>query len=233
MNEQACFWGQWSQATMHFCEAKLCDIIVQPANAYSNLGFVLMGLYLFKIVDRRSLYVLFPISSVLVGITSFLYHASWTFFFQVFDVTSMFTLSALMLSLNLLRLGKIGKKSLFYFYPTVVILSGLLMFFLKGKSGEYIFGTHIIFVLISESILYLKKNQADYSNLKVALLLFGISFFIWNMDAKEIWCRPDNHIWQGHALWHVINAFCFYYLYRFYQQFSTLLTNEKALSGKN
>lgn len=30
--------------------------------------------------------------------------------------------------------------------------------------------------------------------------------------------RPTYHFLQGHAVWHVLNAFCFYFLYRFYLQ---------------
>ena len=53
----------------------------------------------------------------------------------------------------------------------------------------------------------------------MALGTFLLAFGIWILDVKEIVCDAKNHFLQGHAVWHVLNAFCFYFLYRFYRQF--------------
>ena len=217
-----CSWLDMEPATMHFCEELVCNsFLVQPANAISNVAFVIVGIYLLEIMkDQPKIFYIFPISAILVGITSFLYHASWTFFFQIFDVSSMFILSCLLLSFNIWRLGLISTKKLIPTNLILVIISSLLMILIKGKSGEFIFGVEVVSVLILEFILF-KRNRDSivYKYLNYSIFTFALAFFIWIMDVKEIWCLKENHIIQGHAVWHILNSFCFYFLYKFYLQF--------------
>ena len=121
---------------MHFCEELTHGLLVQPANAISSLSFCVVGVYLWRIVRERNILLLFPISAVLVGITSFLYHASWTFFFQVFDVSSMFMLSCLLLSFNAWRLKLITEERLPYAYVALLAVSIAGMITLKGKAAN-------------------------------------------------------------------------------------------------
>jgi hypothetical protein len=214
-------WFGWPPATMHFCEELTQGFLVQPANAVSNVGFVIVGLYLWRIVRGRSIYLLFPISAVLVGITSFLYHASWTFFFQVFDVSSMFMLSCLLLSFNAWRLKLLTERQLPYACAGILAVSIASMIAIKGKSGEWIFAVEVAVVAASEAVLASRRAAAEYKyeHFLWALGTFLLAFGIWILDVKEIVCDPKNHFLQGHAVWHVLNAFVFYFLYRFYSQF--------------
>lgn len=204
---------------MHFCEALTRGPLAQPANAISSLAFVFVGLYLFRIVREKGIFLLFPVSAVLVGITSFLYHASWTFFFQVFDVSSMFMLSCLLLSFNAWRLELLSRRALPLVYAVLVVASAGAMVTLKGKSGEFIFGVEVAVVAASEAVLASRRTGTEYRFFVWALATFLGAFGIWLLDVKGIVCAPDDHVLQGHAVWHVLNAFCFYFLYRFYRQF--------------
>src|ERR1700751_1697672 len=112
---------------MSFCEALTPGPLAQPANAVSSLAFCAVGLSLYRTMKERNALLLFPISAFLVGITSFLYHASWTFFFQVFDVSSMFMLSFLLISFNAARLGYVAPQRLSAFYVGLVSLSIAIM----------------------------------------------------------------------------------------------------------
>jgi hypothetical protein len=211
------------EATMHFCEELLCGSwLVQPANAISNISFVLVGIYLLSLIkNKKSIYILFPISAILVGITSFLYHASWTFFFQIFDVSSMFMLSCLLLSFNLWRLGIIKERFLALIYVALVLASALSMIVIKGQWGEILFAIEVIILLASELYLSRKVQGTHYFNFLMALGTFALAFTIWSLDVKEIVCLKDNHILQGHALWHILNSICFIFLYKFYKQFKS------------
>jgi hypothetical protein len=219
--ENMCSWNGMEMATMHFCEELRCGTwLVQPANAISNISFVFVGIYLLSLIkNKKSIYLLFPISAILVGITSFLYHASWTFFFQVFDVSSMFMLSCLLLSFNLWRLKIIQEKSLPMTYAALVVASALSMIIIKGKWGEILFAIEVIVLLFSEIYLSRKIKGTHYANFLKALGTFVLAFTIWTLDVKEIVCVKDNHILQGHALWHILNSICFIFLYKFYAQF--------------
>ena len=56
--------------------------------------------------------------------------------------------------------------------------------------------------------------------LSMALLAcFVVALAVWVPDYTRVLCIPDSHVLQGHATWHVVNSFCFYFLYRFYRQF--------------
>ena len=65
--------------TITYCEQNISDLIAQPANSWSSLSYILIGFYLFYINRRQSnkLLGIFPISPVLIGIFSFIYHASY------------------------------------------------------------------------------------------------------------------------------------------------------------
>jgi len=219
VNTNTVSWFGWPPATMHFCEELTHGLLVQPANAISSLAFVVVGLYLFRIVRDRSIFLLFPISAVLVGISSFLYHASWTFFFQVFDVSSMFMFSCLLLSFNAWRLKILTERQLPIVYAALLAVSIAGMVTLKGKSGEFIFAAEVAVVAISEGILARRRTGTEYEFFLWGLGIFLLAFGIWILDVKEIVCDARNHYLQGHAVWHVLNAFCFYFLYRFYRQF--------------
>jgi hypothetical protein len=214
-----CSWFGWPPATMHFCEELVCGPLVQPANAVSSLAFVFVGLHLFRQERRRSILTLFPASAVLVGVTSFLYHASWTFFFQVFDVSSMFMLSCLLLSFNAWRLGLVAERSLVRLYVALLAVSIAALLTARGRSGEWLFAAEVAGVVLSEAVLARTRTGTRYADFARAAALFGAAFAIWILDVRGILCAPANHYLQGHAVWHVLNAFCFVYLRRFYSQF--------------
>lgn len=217
---------------MHFCEALTPGPLAQPANAVSSLAFDVVGFYLLRLSTKKGVLLLFPISAILVGITSFLYHASWTFFFQVFDVSSMFMLSCLLLSFNAWRLCLVSRGRLPLVYLALLALSIAALVTLRGKSGEYLFGGEIAAVAVMEAVLASRRLGADYENFLKALGVFLAAYAIWLLDVHEIVCAPDNHFLQGHAAWHVLNAFCFYYLYRFYRQFDLVQSIDAVTVGE-
>ena len=212
-------WGGWPPATMHFCEELTRGPLVQPCDAISSAAFVVVGLFLFRIVREKSVFLLFPVSAVLLGITSFLFHASWTFFFQVFDVSSMFMLSCLLLSFNAWRLELLTERQLPFAYVALLAASIASMVTLKGRSGETLFAVEITVFLLSEAVLAKRRPATRYKFFLRAFATFFAAVAIWVLDVKEILCDPKNHFLQGHAVWHVLNAVCLYFLYRFYRQF--------------
>jgi hypothetical protein len=225
-------WFGWSPATMHFCEALTPGPLAQPANAVSSLAFCAVGVSLFRAENPKGALLLFPISAVLVGITSFLYHASWTFFFQVFDVSSMFMLSCLLISFNAWRLKLVSRERLPVLYAVLLILSIATLLTIRGKSGEYIFGVEIVVAAAFEAILARRRSGTDYEPFLKAFGVFLAAYAIWLLDVHELVCARDNHYLQGHAVWHVLNAFCFYFLYRFYRQFDLVQLVHDAPAGE-
>jgi len=103
----SCPWSSLQPATMKFCEENLCSWVTQPANAFSSLIYIILGIFLlfyYKKEKNKALRII-PIVSILIGISSFLYHASFSFFLQVFDLASMFLISSFIIAFNLRRMN--------------------------------------------------------------------------------------------------------------------------------
>ena len=215
-----CPWITWQQPGIRFCEAIVCGWVRQPINAYSNIAFIMAGVWIFMQLKKGwSPLHLFALASIMIGITSFLFHASMTFFFQFFDVSSMNMLILICTSFNMGRLKIISDKQMTIVYLGLLALSMVLMYILQGKSGEYIFTFWVLATAGSELYLKSKGQVSQYKYFYLACGTLALAFTIWVGDVKGWWCDPDNHYFQGHAIWHVMNAFAIVFLYKFFKQF--------------
>lgn len=209
---------------MIFNEAISAGWLKQPANAWTNSFYLFNAaiLLFFYVKDKkRPLALLFAVTSFLVGLTSFLYHASNTFFFQYFDLASMYLLSGLLIALVLVRLKWIPPRKWSVVFLSVFVGSSALFFMIRGKTGSLIFAVEVLAFLFLEWRVWLKgRGKIDYRYFFYALILFAASFFFWILDYNGLIFSPHNHFMQGHGLWHILNSFCFVFLYLFYRQFS-------------
>ena len=218
-----CPWSGFAPATMHYCEDNLCAWITAPANTWSNLGFVFVGMYLCWAARReanRGLRLIGPIA-IAVGLTSFAYHASFSFIGQVFDLGSMYCFSALLIVMNLRRLGAIGDSKMVPLFLALVLgtVAALVTFKVIGIP---LFAAHLIAALELERRAHAKATfRVSYRPFLAALGIFALAFGFWNLDYRRIWCDPSSHVVQGHAIWHVLNSLVFVCVYRFYAQFSS------------
>jgi len=208
-----CFWGKFDPPTIQFCEENLCEMITQPANTWSNLGFIFVGIYLLRKNSKSA-----PAGwiAILIGATSFLYHASFTFLMQFFDLSSMYLYSAYLLTMNLRRTGYIDTRFMPRAMASIVLSSMVILFFFR-KAGIPVFSVQIIFAAILE--IYLSrcfKPQPRYGNYFIALLLFLVALTVWVLDLTRIFCAPENHFLQGHAIWHILTATSIVFLDKFY-----------------
>ena len=97
---------------MRFCEDPICAWIAYPANTWSTLGYVAIGIWL--ILKARQLKItslnVIGWSCLLTGIFAFIYHAGGTLLFQTLDLAGMYLFSSTLIILNLRRLGWIENK---------------------------------------------------------------------------------------------------------------------------
>ncbi|MBN2440771.1 MAG: ceramidase domain-containing protein, partial [Spirochaetales bacterium] len=138
-------------ATMHFNETNLHSIIMQPANAWTNIAYVIIALYLyfrFRSQDKKSIIRLLPPIALLVGITSFIYHSQFYFVFQVMDLSSMFLLSSFMVTHALCRLIKFTTGYFYLLFAFFFIMSFALLILIQKQSGVFIFGIFLAMALI-------------------------------------------------------------------------------------
>lgn len=108
-----CPWSGWAPPNVQWCEENLCALVTAPANTWSNLAYIVVGLVMWAAARRlgRSDLRFYGPAAIVVGVFSLAYHASYTFFFQFFDFVGMFVFLDLVILVDLGRLGRLQPKS--------------------------------------------------------------------------------------------------------------------------
>ena len=210
---------------VRWCEAQLCSVVVEPANTWSNLAYVLAGLALLWIGARRGDRTLriFGRAEIVVGVCSLVYHMSFSGILQVLDFLGMYVFTNLLLGLNLVRLGTLSRRRFWPVYGgSVVALTGLtvaLRFTAFPIQG-------IVFVLIL-AIVATEAMQRAPAGLDRRLFLAAVAALVVAAgfsaaDVTGVFCDPDDHFVQGHAIWHVLGAVSLVFAAFFYRRIPDL-----------
>jgi len=219
-----CPWSSWTPPNLKWCEENLCSWITAPANTWSNLAYIVLGVVMWRQARRwknRSLAIFGP-ASIIVGVASFAYHASYTFFLQFFDFVGMFIFCFLLIVLNGRRLGQLGERDLVpAFIGGVGVCSALVpvLFYFDIPIQLTVMALTAV-ILLQESWLSRRAAEPAHYPLffgAMALLAAAVTFSA--LDLTRTWCDPGNHWLQGHALWHLLTACALYILFLFYRQF--------------
>ena len=120
-------------ATHCFCERPRDALLLQPANSWSSLGFVLVGFWI-MLAPRRNETAFagwpalwFGFTAVVIGIGSFLLHATLTLWGQFCDVLGMYLLSGFVLAYGVQRWRRLSNPAALALYLAVcAILISLL-----------------------------------------------------------------------------------------------------------
>ena len=97
--EPGCPWESWARPNIKWCEDNLCAWVTTPANTWSNVAYVVVGVAMLwesyrcgqhksKRPRERTVSHL-GLASIVVGVTSFLFHMSYTAVFQFADFFGM------------------------------------------------------------------------------------------------------------------------------------------------
>ncbi|MGB1018597.1 MAG: ceramidase domain-containing protein [Chitinophagales bacterium] len=239
-------WGNMKAAggnAFKFCEHNnMGTSLVQTSNTWSNLGFLLTGLIMLfmgikdtklKEENKTNLLLKYPVFSIIIGISilylfvgSFFYHASVTYFFQMIDQTGMYAILLGFMAYNVFRIwpsfkDKTGKTKSSHHW----IIFGLLIFDILFLTVLWkIIDINILFTslalsFIAFSVVYTKKTKAEKFTkvlLYAAVIVYLTSMSIWIMDRSNIFCDPQS-LFQGHALWHLLNAVALMLIYFSYR----------------
>jgi hypothetical protein len=63
------------------------------------------------------------------------------------------------------------------------------------------------------------KTVYSIKPLLASMGLVAAAFTFWNLDHTDWFCRPDDHLIQGHAIWHLLTAASFVAAFRYFRQF--------------
>jgi hypothetical protein len=209
-----CPWSGYEPATIGWCEERLCAWVVEPSNAWSNLGYVIVGLIVLGFARKRVPLVLIGVASILIGFGSFAFHATGTRWGELVDVSAMYLLGGLGVMFAARRIFDLSTSSLALGYVLVVAVSVALMLALHNN-GIIVFSIMVALTIGGEWWLYRNGQAApSYAAQKWMIAAFALAFFIWNLDRSRILCSPANHILSGHAAWHLLTAVAVYFFAR-------------------
>jgi len=212
-----------------FCEEINAGLVRQPVNAYSNLIYIAVGLYIIvnliyfskkrlKISSQtnlpRKILFIFACASIVVGIGSFVYHAGFTFLGEQLDDDGMYLTGSFLLLNFISRLKKFSVLHFLLFYTIINVPLEILIYIHPSVRG-LVFGLLILVTLLIEKNVFKKipdRNQVKY--LVFGVGLFFVGYLIWILDYTKILCFPHS-IFQGHAVWHLLTGLAILFLYFF------------------
>ena len=210
-----------------WCEETLCGIIAEPANTWSNLAYLVVAGWLWWFTrkdESRTLRFFAPVA-FWVGVTSFVYHASVSFLTQVFDFWGMYFFFGLVLLLNLLRMGKLGAYKLFgTLYVSIAALTIFTVVIAKFHLPVQGIVVFLLVATLTTEVLASRAAKAPVGHgfLGISLAFIAVAFSFSASDATGLRCDPKDHLFPGHAIWHVFGSVSIAFAHLHYRQFKSL-----------
>ncbi|MBI3844053.1 MAG: ceramidase domain-containing protein [Planctomycetes bacterium] len=228
----SCPWDSWRQAPLDFCEEVLHGWVKQPANTWSNIGFIVVGIWIWRLARREGRLHLRTIAVValVIGFGSTFYHASGTYWGSLADYAGTFMASGVMVALNVRRWLR------WSWAPVYLVFAGITLFFLGSMvafpgSERWLFTFGSPCWIIELRLFFRDRRVTRYRMYLVSYIVLAVATLFWWLDVARILCIPNNHILTGHSVWHLLMAAVFLPLYRFYAQFSILADVPAASAG--
>ena len=208
-------------ANIKWCEATVPGWITEPANTWTNLAYVLVAILIWKKYPKIAYATLF------LGLGSGIYHATNNFFTQLWDFVGMYAVLALFIVINCARIG-MKKSSLnrIYWGGAAIFTSLCVILYFINLPYQALVLFMILGLVLSE--VKAKNNSAGSSHKKsfyTALFFIAVAAVFSFSDHKGWFCDPDNHLVQGHAIWHILSATAIYFATRYYGQHYDTLKN--------
>ncbi len=209
-----------------YCEAIASGMVAQAANAWSNGGFVLVGMAVLAglggvggsslmATDAR-MRRLYGAVAVFLGVGSFLFHGTMRAWGGYLDLLSMHVFIAFLLAYDLARVRGWGYTAFSAaLWPLVAGFAGVLAL-VPPEHGKTVFAVLVVVVLGLEVTAGRGRTVVH----RAPWFWAGIGAFVaanvvWNLSRTgRVWCDPGSLL-QGHALWHLLGALTVWCLYRY------------------
>ena len=212
----------------NFCEAARDGLVRQPANTFSNAGFVVAGLLVAHHAGRltadavmsRSVATFFACVVVLLGPGSAAMHATQSEWGGHLDMLSMYLVAGFAASWAWVRWSRRGTSAFVAAYVACVAACELVGLWpgsipVVHYSGNLAFGVLLVAAVVLETLVWRRgETEIVFRHGVVALVAMLVAFTIWLLSNAG-WCDPDSLL-QGHAAWHLLCAVSAYWLFRMY-----------------
>lgn len=217
-----------------FCEAAHKGLVLQPVNSFSNIGFIISGLYCAhhlsktKSIKNNAFYTtpfiskFYCIVVVLLGPCSMAMHATETSLGGLFDMNSMYLFAAFMFTYAITRFYKLPSVIFVLTYVLCLVLCNIAgryrtVFGFDFYAGSFVFGLFCVLGMLYEYLHYKKNNiNIQFKYAIYCSLSFIIAFVVWHFGTDgHCFCNP-NSWFQWHGVWHLLCALSTFFLFRYY-----------------
>ncbi len=210
-----CYWydaaEKYGAPNIKWCEETLCQVVSEPANTWSNIGYILAAFVIYlwaKKTKHTELKWLAP-AMFLMGACSLYYHLSNFYISQILDFVGMYLFVFWLLVLNLRKAKLITRKMQVPAHIIISLLATLTLhyMYLNHIKFQMIIAIGVLTILICEFLAYKRSSvKRHYKYFFTGIILVGLAQLASQLDLQRIWCDPSNHVLQGHALWHLLAA---------------------------
>jgi hypothetical protein len=212
----------WGAPNIKWCEETLCQWVSEPANTWSNLGYMIVGVYVFYLaIKNKESFDLKQYGPIIffMGAMSLFYHLSNFYGSQILDFVGMFFFVGWVTGMNLIRLGKMKSSQLIPFNLVLGLsLTGLMhIMYLKGMKFQGIILLFAFVITFTEILAQrMKRTPIGWFLATLGSIIVAFGFSI--SDGTRFWCDPSQHGWfsQGHAMWHWTAAISMFTIYMHY-----------------
>ncbi len=210
--EPGCPWYEAQQSygapNVNWCEPTTCSYINEPANTWSNIGYLLLAFILLKKIKSYP-NRFFPITVIIVGILSATYHASNNYLTQFLDFFGMFMMMSFLLAFNFKRLPIFKTFNFYSFYWFFVCFNTSLFigFDILNWPAQPILLVNTLPIVALDLFNGFKEKRLHQYLYFVACVVFLVTAqFFAILDITRSWCEPENLFLHGHVLWHVFSS---------------------------
>ena len=204
-----------------FCEATGGGLLAQPVDAISSLAFVALGVWV--VIARHELpgagnreHRLVPIAGVIlliIGLGSFLYHATLSYLGQFLDIFGMYLFGVFLILGALYRSGKLSFRAAVIVFVVANVVLAVVQYAVPD-ARRILFAAILVPGLVLESLPSTTGHTRSGWRLRYlapAIGLVVVAFAFWAIDQAELVCDVAS-LWQGHGVWHVLTAIAAYLL---------------------
>lgn len=206
-----------------WCEATICSWISEPANTWSNIAYLIFAIIIFlRTKNAPKELKWFAPAMFIMGLFSLIYHASNNYLTQVFDFFGMYLFVFWMIVINLRKINLLSKKYAVTFFVLLCLAATIILHFMyiTGAKFQLIIAASVLTLLLTEFIYY-RKNKLSFYHYKTYLLAIGFMAIAQTfslLDVSRVFCDPENHFIQGHALWHFFGSIGLFIAYLHYEK---------------
>jgi len=215
--------------------ARFCEVadgtVLQPANAASNIGFVVAGLVvawhagapatLGDVLPRyRGLATAYACVVVLLGPGSAAMHATQAELGGDLDQLSMYLVAAFAAAYAVTRWLRQGMRTFVQLFLLMVAACQLVGLYERevpvvAYAGNVAFGVLLVTALVIEGLLHRRgPTRTDLRYCVIAAGVLLLALVIWLAGQRGV-CDPRSPL-QAHAAWHLLCAVSAYLLFRFW-----------------